>query len=61
MLAVVFHLDPIMLVLAHFLGLPLDNFRRFSISPGSVSILAVDRSGGKLLGLNLIPPFTLPG
>jgi probable phosphomutase (TIGR03848 family) len=57
MLAVVFHADPIKLVLAHYLGLPLDNFQKFSVSPGSVSILMVGKSGAQLCALNLIPPF----
>ena len=60
MLAVVFHLDPIMMVLAHYLGLSLDNFRRFGAAPGSVSILVVRRSAAKLVALNLIPPFSMP-
>jgi probable phosphomutase (TIGR03848 family) len=59
MLAVVFHADPIKLVLAHFLGLPLDNFQKFSISAGSVSILMLGKSGAQLRALNLIPPFAL--
>ncbi len=60
-LAVVFHSDPIKLVLAHFLGLPLDNFQRFSLAPGSVSILVLGKSGAHLAGVNLRPPFALPG
>ena len=59
LLAVVFHADPIKLVLAHFLGLPLDNFQKLGVSPGSVSILVVGKSGGQLAGLNLQPPFVL--
>lgn len=58
-LAVVFHADPIKLVLAHFLGLTLDNFQRLSVSAGSVSILVAGKSGGMLAGLNLRPPFVL--
>jgi probable phosphomutase (TIGR03848 family) len=59
MLAVVFHSDPIKLVLAYFLGMPLDNFQKFSVAAGSVSILAVGKSGGHLVALNLKPPFIL--
>ncbi len=57
MLAVVFHSDPIKLVLAHFIGLPLDNFQRLGVRAGSVSILVTGKSGGHLAALNLRPPF----
>jgi probable phosphomutase (TIGR03848 family) len=59
MLVVVFHSDPIKLVLAYFLGMPLDNFQKFSVAAGSVSILAVGKSGGHLTAFNLKPPFIL--
>jgi probable phosphoglycerate mutase len=59
LLVVVFHSDPIKLVLAHFLGLPLDNFQKLSVAAGSVSILVAGKSGGMLAGLNLKPPFVL--
>ncbi len=60
LIAVVFHADPIKLAVAHYLGLPLDNFQRLSAHTGSVTILKMDGSAVKLLGLNLIPPFTFP-
>jgi probable phosphomutase (TIGR03848 family) len=59
MLAIIFHADPIKLVLAHFLGLPMDNFQKFGVAAGSVSILVVGKSGGQLAALNLRPPFTM--
>jgi probable phosphoglycerate mutase len=59
MLAVVFHSDPIKLVLAHFLDLPLDNFQKLSVAAGSVSIMLLGKSGGRLAALNLTPPFVL--
>ena len=59
MLAVVFHADPIKLVLAHYIGLPLDNFQKLGVAPGSVSVLVVGKSGGYLAALNLKPPFAL--
>jgi probable phosphomutase (TIGR03848 family) len=59
LLVVVFHADPIKLVLAHFLGLPLDNFQKLSVAAGSVSILVAGKSGGMLAALNLKPPFVL--
>jgi probable phosphomutase (TIGR03848 family) len=59
MVAVVFHSDPIKLVLAHAIGLPLDNFQKLSVGPGSVSVLMVGKSGGHLAALNLRPPFLM--
>jgi probable phosphomutase (TIGR03848 family) len=59
MLAVVFHSDPIKLVLAHFLGLPLDNFQKLAVSPGSVSVLVIGKTGSYLAALNLRPPFAM--
>ncbi len=59
LVAVVFHSDPIKLVLAHFIGLPLDNFQKLSVAAGSVSILVVGKTGGFLAALNLRPPFVL--
>ena len=61
MLAVVFHCDPIKLVLAHYIGLPLDSFQKLSVAPGSVSVLWVGKSAGLLAALNLKPPFELKG
>jgi broad specificity phosphatase PhoE len=60
LLALFFHSDPIKLVLAHYLGLPIDNFQKFGLAAGSVSILLLGKSGGMLAGLNLIPPFAIP-
>ena len=60
LIAVVFHADPIKLVVAHYLGMPLDTFQRLTISTGSVTILKIDGSTVKLQALNLIPPFSYP-
>ena len=60
MVAVVFHADPIKLAVAHYLGLPLDNFQRLTARTASVTILKIDGANAKLLGLNLIPPFSFP-
>jgi len=46
------HGDVIKAVLAGVLGLPLDAYARFEISPGSVSALAVWDGGGKVLSMN---------
>ena len=59
LVAVVFHADPIKLAVAHYLGLPLDKFQRLTAQTGSVSILKLDDSSVKVLGLNLAPPFKL--
>jgi probable phosphomutase (TIGR03848 family) len=59
MVAVVFHADPIKAVLAHFLGLPLDNFQKLGVAAGSLSVLRVGKSGAVLAALNLRPPFVI--
>jgi len=51
------HADPIKLAVAYFIGLPLDMFQRLSVSPTSVTILALGESGGRLLALNAQPDF----
>jgi len=33
MVAVIFHCDPIKLVLAHYIGLPLDGFQKLGVAP----------------------------
>lgn len=55
--AVFFHADPIKLALAHFLGLPLDDFQKLAIATGSVSIVSIGPAGARLTALNLLPPF----
>ena len=60
LIAVVFHADPIKLAVAHYLGLPLDNFQRLTTQTGSVTILKMDGSAAKILAINLIPPFSFP-
>jgi probable phosphoglycerate mutase len=55
--AVVFHADPIKLVVSHFLGLPLDHFQRLSCDTGSLTALHISVSGANLLTLNQRPPF----
>jgi broad specificity phosphatase PhoE len=55
--AVVFHADPIKLVVAHFLGLPLDHFQRLSCDTGTLTALYAGDMGANLLKLNQRPPF----
>lgn len=57
LVACVFHADPIKLVVAHYIGLPLDQFQRLGCDTGSLSALAIGEMGASLLKLNLRPPF----
>jgi probable phosphomutase (TIGR03848 family) len=59
-IALVFHSDPIKLVTAYYLGMPLDNFQRIVIDTASVTILYVSPGGVSLIKQNLRPPFKLP-
>jgi len=51
-IACVFHSEPIKRAIAHHLGMPLDLFQRITISPASVSVLAVSGSSVRVIGLN---------
>jgi broad specificity phosphatase PhoE len=55
--AVVFHADPIKLAVAHFLGMPLDQFQRLGCDTGSLTTLHVNEMGAHLMKLNQRPPF----
>jgi probable phosphoglycerate mutase len=46
------HADPIKLAIAYYLGLPLDSFQRLSVSPASISLLAIASDHARLLLLN---------
>lgn len=59
-IAVVFHADPIKLVLAYYLGMALDHFQRLGCDTGSLSILRLGKHGTQVGGMNLSPPFNLP-
>jgi probable phosphoglycerate mutase len=50
-IACVTHADVIKLIIAHYIGLPLDLFQRLVVLPGSVSTLHLD-PGIRLLALN---------
>ncbi|MDX9992829.1 MAG: histidine phosphatase family protein [Anaerolineales bacterium] len=60
LLAVVFHADPVKLVLAYYLGMPLDTFQRLGCDTASLSILRLAKGGAQVGGMNLKPPFALP-
>jgi probable phosphoglycerate mutase len=51
------HADPIRLVLAYYLGMPLDHFQRLPCSTGSVTVLRLTSQGSGLQGANFRPPF----
>lgn len=56
-IAAVFHADPIKLVVAHFLGMPLDHFQRLSCDTGSLTALHAGDTSANLIKLNQRPPF----
>jgi probable phosphoglycerate mutase len=52
--AIVMHADPIKAALAHFLGMPFDNFQRLMITPASVSAVQIGLDeGSKPMVLNV--------
>jgi probable phosphoglycerate mutase len=55
--ACIFHADPIKLAVAHYIGMPLDQFQRLGCDTGSVSVLAIGEMGANLMKLNQRPPF----
>ena len=50
--AVVSHADPIKSVIAHYAGMHLDLFQRLSVSPASVTAIALGPMGPRLVNLN---------
>lgn len=56
-IAVVFHADPIRMAVAHFIGLPLDQFQRLGCDTGSATVINVGEMGAGLMKLNQRPPF----
>jgi len=55
------HADPIKLLVAHYLGLPFDNFQRLAIDPASITTLYLDDKGCRLFALNITPSSFLAG
>lgn len=55
-IAVVGHADPIKLIIAHYIGLPLDLFQRLIISTASVSALVFGEGRVHLASLNQVFP-----
>ena len=54
LVAVVSHGDVLRALIAHFLGIPSDLFQRIELSPASVSVLALEQYGPRLLLMNSI-------
>ena len=50
--AVFSHADIILLAIAHYIGLPLDLYRRLTVEPASISLLHVQDRSARLLRLN---------
>jgi len=53
-IAVVMHADPIKAALAHYLGMPFDNFQRLGTSPASVSTIMVHGDQVMVLNINRV-------
>ena len=47
------HAEPIRAVLLHILGLSADQWSRIEIEPASVSTIALDETGGRILTMNM--------
>ena len=60
MLVCVSHSDLIKLIVAYYIGLPLDMFQRLFIAPASITVLNIGETGSHLLALNYEISFTLP-
>jgi probable phosphoglycerate mutase len=54
------HADPIKLIVAYYMGMPLDHFQRLSCDTASVTMLMLGETGAGLLKLNQRPPFSFP-
>jgi probable phosphoglycerate mutase len=52
MLVCVSHADPIKLVVAYYIGLPLDMYQRLHVSPASITALNIGEFGSQLLVMN---------
>ena len=54
-IAVVMHADPIKAALAHYLGMPFDNFQRIGTSPASLSTVMVHGDMVMVMNINRVP------
>jgi broad specificity phosphatase PhoE len=55
-IALVSHADVIRAAVGHVLGLPIDAWQRFEISPASITTMVLGPWGGKLLTINEVTP-----
>ena len=46
------HAEPIRAILLHILGVSADGWSRIEIDPGSISTIALDETGGRILSMN---------
>jgi len=60
LVACVSHADPIKLIVAYYMGMPLDHFQRLACDTASVTMLMLGGNGAALLKLNQRPPFQFP-
>lgn len=54
-IAVVMHADPIKAALAHYLGMPFDNFQRLGTAPASLSTIMVHGNQVMVVNINQVP------
>lgn len=54
------HSDTIRLLIAHYLNMPLNDFRRLNIDTASITILLLGKGRPRLLNYNQVIPFKLP-
>ncbi len=59
-IACISHADPIKLLTAYYLGMPLDHFQRLGCDTASVTVLMLGEKGVMLAKLNQRPPFNFP-
>jgi probable phosphoglycerate mutase len=51
--AVVAHADVIKALIAHFLGMPFDNFQRVGVSPASISTIVIGEKNSLVMNINV--------
>jgi probable phosphoglycerate mutase len=59
-IACISHADPIKLLGAYYLGMPLDHFQRLACDTASITVLMLSPKGVLLVKLNQRPPFSFP-
>ncbi len=59
-IACISHADPIKLMAAYYLGMPLDAFQRLACDTASITVFMLSEKGALLVKLNQRPPFNFP-